>query len=131
MHRQQRAALDTRREEALRGYLRQMSELMLDRGLLGSKPDADVREVARTITLTTVRRLDSQRKGSVVIFLTEARLLHSEKPGSEPTDYPKGVVDLYGADLHSADLSHAGLNDLTITDVNLRRADLAVCTMLS
>jgi len=49
-------AEDATREDTLRAYLAQMSELMLDRGLLGSKAGSDVQAVARTATLTAVRR---------------------------------------------------------------------------
>jgi hypothetical protein len=68
--------------------------LMLDRKLLHSKPLADVREVARTITLTTLRRLDGKRKAAVVIFLEEARLVYSRPSPFDNGEIPKGVVDM-------------------------------------
>jgi hypothetical protein len=74
--RDERRAVDAERENTLRTYLAQMSDLMLDRELLRSKPGADARKVARTATLTAVRRLDGRRKGLVVQFLAEARLIH-------------------------------------------------------
>lgn len=67
-------------EEALRGYLAQMSALMLDRKLLRSRRGSDVRAVARTLTLTAARRLDGERRGVVVRFLAEARLVESPDP---------------------------------------------------
>jgi hypothetical protein len=67
---------------------------MLDRKLLHSKPLADVREVARTITLTTLRRLDGKRKAAVVIFLEEARLVYSRQSPFDNGEIPKGVVDM-------------------------------------
>jgi hypothetical protein len=66
---QRKTAADAERENTLRTYLAQMSDLMLDRRLLRSKPGADVRNVARTATLTAVRRLDGPRRGLVVQFL--------------------------------------------------------------
>jgi hypothetical protein len=47
-----------------------MSALMLDRNLLRLRPRADVRAVARTVTLTALRRLDGERKGLVVRALS-------------------------------------------------------------
>src|SRR4051812_6319196 len=69
------AAEETRQDATLQAYLNQMSGLMLDRRLLTSKPSDAVRAVARTVTLATLRRLDGERKGEALLFLTEARLL--------------------------------------------------------
>ena len=70
-----RAAAEVARQDAtLQTYLDQMSGLMLDKNLLTSKEGDAVRAVARTVTLTTLRRLDGSRKGEVVRFLAEARL---------------------------------------------------------
>lgn len=80
--REERHAADAEQENTLRTYFAQMSDLMLDRRLLRSKPGADVRRVARTATLTAVRRLDGPRRGLVVRFLAEARLLRRGKDGS-------------------------------------------------
>jgi hypothetical protein len=117
--RQRAIAADAAREEVLRGYLAQMSGLMLDRRLLRSQPGADVRAVARTITLTTVRRLDGERRGSVVQFLSEARLLHPRDPR----------VALHAANLRSADLRGAFLPSAGLNGADLRRADLRAAVL--
>jgi fructose-1,6-bisphosphatase/inositol monophosphatase family enzyme len=59
---QRTTAADAERENTLRAYLAQMSELMLHDDLLQSEPEAAVRNVARTATLTAVRRLDRPRR---------------------------------------------------------------------
>jgi uncharacterized protein YjbI with pentapeptide repeats len=105
---QRRIVADTERENTLRTYLAQMSELMLDRGLLHSTFGDTVREVARTATLTAVRRLDGPRRGLAVRFLAEARLLRVSGRG-DPVVF-----------VASADLSHANLRM-----VELFRADFA------
>lgn len=113
---QQRAlAADAERENTLQAYLGRMSELMLDHGLLRSKSEADVQEIARTATLTAVSRLDGDRRGVVVRFLAEAGLLGTH-------------VDIEGADLANAQLDDLDLSDddeqLSLTQVNLSGADL-------
>ena len=119
--RQRAIAADAAREEVLRAYLTQMSALMLDRNLLRSRPRADVRAVARTVTLTALRRLDGERKGLVVRFLAEARLVSRTDP----------KVDLNDADLRSADLRGAPLvvrpanrKDVLFVGADLQEVDL-------
>src|SRR5215213_2224879 len=63
-----------RQDTTLDNYIQQMSDLMLDRKLMSSKRNAPVRSVAHTVTFTTLRRLDGERKGEVVRFLHDAHL---------------------------------------------------------
>jgi uncharacterized protein YjbI with pentapeptide repeats len=105
--RQDRALAEDAREDAtLDAYIAKMSALMLDRGLLKARPGSAVRQVARTATLATVRRVSGSRKGEVLLFLYESGLL------AVPTYYGERdpVIDLGGADLHGADLSKASIN---------------------
>lgn len=135
---QRRTAADVERESTLRTYLAQMSDLMLDRRLLRSKVGADVRNVARTATLTAVRRLDGPRRGLVVEFLAEARLLYPDNSGNAPLRLSSADLNhahlagalLSGADLASVDLSGAdlrktALSDADLTITNLRGANLS------
>jgi uncharacterized protein YjbI with pentapeptide repeats len=120
---QQRAtAVDAERENILRTYLAQVSDLMLDRRLLRSKPGANVRNVARTATLTAVRRLDGPRRGLMVKFLAEARLLR--RKGAS------GIVRIDSADLRGADLRDAILIRADLNRVNLTGADLSEAYLL-
>jgi hypothetical protein len=75
------AAEEARRDATLQAYLDQMSGLMLHERLLTSRPGAGVRAVARTVTLTTLRRLNGGRKGEVVRFLKEAGLIDARPRG--------------------------------------------------
>jgi hypothetical protein len=70
------AAEEARRDATLQGYLGEMSGLMLDKKLLTSTAGSAVSTVASTVTLTTLRRLDGERKAAVVRFLYEAGLLN-------------------------------------------------------
>lgn len=109
-------ALDRQRQATLQSYYDRMTKLLLEEGLLKSSEDEPVRAVARTITLTTLRSLDGERKGLVVQFLHEADLLN-------------GTLDLRGADLSEADLraavlSGANLRWTRLSGANLRWANL-------
>lgn len=73
---QARRAVENRRDEALRSYMLQMSQLMLDTNL--GKPSRTAGAeglLARTLTLTTLGQLDGRRKGTLVRFLVEAGLV--------------------------------------------------------
>jgi len=106
----------------LQTYLDRMSELLLDRQLGDAQRVKDeVKALARTLTLTTLRGLDGERKGAVVKFLFESGLIG--KGGLE------AVVDLRDADLKDAKLDYmylwtVRLQKANLEGVNLRRADL-------
>jgi uncharacterized protein YjbI with pentapeptide repeats len=109
-------AAENRRDQVLQDYLARMDDLVLDRRLRESRPSSDVRGVARTLTLTALRRLDGKRKGEVVRFLTDAHLI--EGPGT-PT------VGLIDADLRRAVLTGARLRDVVFDAADLRNARFA------
>jgi hypothetical protein len=115
-------AKDAEYEATLHAYLAQMSELVLDRRLLRSRLKADVRNIARTITLTTVRRLDGPRRGLVVRFLGDASLLRSDEFGGAPVVV--SFADLQHAELAEANLSKAILSKANLGGAILSKADL-------
>jgi Pentapeptide repeats (8 copies) len=90
----QEAADQRAQEDALKDYLDHIGELLLDKDkpLRLSEVGDEVRSLARARTLTLLTRLDGNRKGSVLRFLYEARLI----------DEPDVVLDLIGADLSGA-----------------------------
>ena len=104
------AAEEARQDATLQAYLDQMSGLMLDKKLLTSKAGDAVRAVARTVTLAALRRLDGERRGEVVRFLSEARLSAKDR---------SPLVDLDGADLEGADLGGANLRGANLEAANL------------
>jgi uncharacterized protein YjbI with pentapeptide repeats len=129
-----------RQDTSLNDYFKQMSGLMLDKNLLSSKHGDPVRSVARTVTLATLRRLDGERKGEVVPFLQEARLIgglrgsrvdltgadleHANLEGATLLLADLSGADLTGADLLGADLFGAILTDANLTNANLEGANL-------
>jgi len=112
---ERRNARDLRREEALSAYLTQMSDLMLQRRLLTSKPGSAVRAVAQALTFTVLRRLDGRRKGVVLRFLAEGDLISNPSP----------LLDLSGANLRRV------LVQIPLSHVSLQSADLRLAQFQS
>jgi membrane protein implicated in regulation of membrane protease activity len=102
-------------DAAIQAYLDQIGNLLLDehRPLRQSEQRDEVRTLARARTLTMLRRLDGERKGTVLQFLYEAGLINTDR-----------IVDLTGADLRGADLYGADLRMANLSDAHLRLADL-------
>ncbi|MCC6499827.1 MAG: pentapeptide repeat-containing protein [Anaerolineales bacterium] len=105
-------AIDQYQEVGLQTYIDKMTELFLKENL-GDTKDSKIKTVARIRTLTTLRRLDSRRKGLVLRFLQEANLIGKNNL----------IVDLAGADLHGAILHGANLENVDLQSVDLRGAD--------
>ena len=113
-NREKELALDRQREEALQTYIDRMTELLLKEGLRKSKEDDEVRDVARTRTLTTLRILDPDRKSLLVRFIQEARLITTLNP----------VINMSNADLSKVHLSRTDLQQVNLRGANLKEADL-------
>jgi uncharacterized protein YjbI with pentapeptide repeats len=138
--RAQALALDDQREQALRQYLDSMTSLILDRGLATSSIRSEVRAVARTLTLTTLDRVDGRRKGSIVRFLYEANLIYESdwRPSWSNCPYRTAeqcygfptIIDLSGANLAGADLHGARLEAANLARVNLEGADLSSAVLV-
>jgi uncharacterized protein YjbI with pentapeptide repeats len=106
-------AADRQREAVLQSYLDRMADLLLKEKLRATKK-AEVRDVARIRTLTALRTLDSRRKGIVLRFLQESRLIE-QRP----------VISLIGADLTKAELITANLCQTDLRNVDLSKSNLA------
>lgn len=108
-------AVDRQQEIAFQAYLDRMTNLLLRNELRTSKKREEVRIVARIRTLSVLRGLDPQRKGMVLLFLEESRLIYKKE----------AIVELRDADLCSAKLSHAILKNTYLRDTNLNNIDLS------
>jgi hypothetical protein len=108
-------------DEALQAYLDKMTDLLVVhklsmRRLLKHKPQGyPVRTVAWARTKTALRRLDGNRKGAVLRFLTEADLITKDRPV---------IRSLSGADLVDAKLEGSVLRNTALQGVHLNCADL-------
>jgi hypothetical protein len=111
---------DDAREVALRSYLDRMSDLLLQHDLRRLRsPDASARVLGRTLAHTVLRRLDGRRKGVVVRFLRDAKLLTKD-----PDNY-LDEADLSNAALRNAALEGAGLRDASLRGADLRGSSLS------
>lgn len=109
-------ANDQQQETALQNYLDRMSDLLLNYNLSKSKPSDEVREVARSRTLTLLPQLNGTRKREVLQFLHESGLIHT---GHDT------IVSLAGADLSHTDLRDANLEDADLEGAHLSGAVLS------
>jgi uncharacterized protein YjbI with pentapeptide repeats len=106
-------AAENRRDQVLQDYLARMGDLVLERRLRKSEQGSDVRGVARTLTLTALRRLDGKRKGEVVRFLADSKLI--DGPGTP-------ILTLRDADLRGVVLTGARLTGVVFDAADLRDA---------
>ncbi len=107
-------AEDNQQEAAMQEYISKMSELLLHENLRNSKPEEEVRKIARVRTLTVLPRLDGDRKRSVLQFLHESGLISKDQT----------IVDLSDADLSKTNFSHANLRGADLRGAILRGATL-------
>ncbi|MCA9926359.1 MAG: pentapeptide repeat-containing protein [Anaerolineales bacterium] len=100
-------AQDRQQQALLDGYFDRMTDLILNKALKDSEEGAEIRNIARTHTLSVLRNLDGKRKGQVLRFLNETGLIHkSDQDGPPPT------IPLYAAELRGADLIMVPLREL-------------------
>ena len=121
--------LDQQRQATLNGYLNDMSALVLKDNLTGSKPRAPVRAIAVARTATAVRSLDGFRKGELIRYLWEARLITTLQPIVRLSGINlKGAffkdANLYQVDLSSLSLDNANFNGAALDGANLSASDL-------
>jgi uncharacterized protein YjbI with pentapeptide repeats len=128
---EQRSTTDNQRAAALQAYIDKISELLLKEHLSELtangelKPEYDqVRNIARVLTLTVLRGLDAERKGSVLQFLYESGLISKDKQIINLSGANLSGASLMRADLRGVDLSGASLMRANLASANLREADL-------
>jgi len=113
-------ASDNQQEDVLQSYLDKMAEL--HEKLRQSKPDEEIRKIARSRALTVLRRLDAVRKRFVLQYLYEANLI---RKGMINNIIDLRKADLHAADLHDTDLNGANLHEVDMSEANLRKANLS------
>jgi uncharacterized protein YjbI with pentapeptide repeats len=140
-------AQDQQRATTLQTYIANIQDLLLNHNLLGDSPlpknDADevaikeVQELARARTLNALQGLDPHRKGVLLKFLFEAKLIGYLDSSTQKIHPPIIILtsaDLTQTDLTSADLAHtsftgAFLNGAFLDSATLTHADLTGATL--
>ena len=121
----QAIALNQQQEVLVQGYIDAMTALVLEKHLRSTKDDneqdIDLRNIARSRTLTVLRALNTpygshsnRRKGSLVRFLYETQLISGEKP----------VISLRKANLNEAYMHSFDLRKVNLWEAYLYKADL-------
>lgn len=113
-------ASEIARDNILEEYFDRISSLILEQDLVTHEKNDPVANIARTRTLTSLQRLgsDGKRKGNILLFIYNARLIST---------YHEIIVlsqaNLEGADLRRANLAGANLAHANLTGANLTGAD--------
>jgi len=132
----QQIATDQQEEATLNTYINDMSDLLINHNLRSSKPDDELRIVARAKTFIALQKLDGNRKGGIIQFLYEAQLIGYSyiDANGRAVIVNDTIINLYGVDSNQADLSQtyleranlegASLEGANFVDADLREANL-------
>lgn len=114
-------ATDQQQQALLQNYMDYITSLILGVNtgkdsptLTNAKLGDEISQVARAQTLITVARLDSKRKGFLLRFLYDTKLINKSH----------ALIDLNGADFSGADLSWVNLSGANLNGIDLSRASL-------
>lgn len=110
-------------ETALEVFIGRIGDLLVQ-GLKEAKPGDPRIDLARTYTLTILRRLNGERKSVVVRFLYEAGLLGYLQFFDEVPQLVQSIVSLARADLSHVNLDGADLTGIDLALTNLSKAKL-------
>jgi uncharacterized protein YjbI with pentapeptide repeats len=122
-------ATDRLQEAALQAYYDKMTELLLKENLREAPAGEEVISIARSRTRATLRSLDNVRKGLLVEFLHEARLIEKENPIIRLGGADLTGIELMGTALSGANLSGANLNGANLSAADLSKAKLSGCDL--
>lgn len=110
---------DRAKQETLNRYFDQISTLLFEQKLRTTEEGSEARIISRARTLTALRNLDGDRRGDLIRFVAEAKLIQGEKPTINLTN-----ADLFKADLTDIDLSEVNLSEAVLIEASLREATL-------
>jgi hypothetical protein len=123
--RQEKIAREQRENDVITGFVKEMQPLILDKDLKKSAADAEVRGVARGLTLAALSQVkDPDKKRLIVSFLFDTGL--NAKPGNlfSLSEANLNEVNFRGADFRGAKLGWADLSRANLSGANLSGADL-------
>jgi uncharacterized protein YjbI with pentapeptide repeats len=130
----QRIADNRTNQETLNRYFDQISALLFERKLRTAKEGDEAQIVARAITLSALRELDGQRRGQLIDFLIEAKLIDGKVSGIELSNAELSGVTLRGRRIQNAvivwgfldgaDFRGSDFSGANLTSSKFRKADL-------
>jgi uncharacterized protein YjbI with pentapeptide repeats len=121
-----RIADDQAKNAVLDAYMDRMSNLLLSFGLGTAQPHSDAVAIASARTTTAMGRLDGQRNGLLVVFLSRSGLVQElDLSGAHLDGAHLDGADLSGAHLDGADLSGTHLDGADLSGTHLDGADLS------
>lgn len=110
----QAIAKDQQREAALQAFFDYLTEQVLPGKLRESQSGSEQRGMARVRTLAVLRQLDGTRKGLLLQFLYQAKLINHDDP----------IIDLKGADFDHLHIEGSEFQNIDLSGVTLEDADL-------
>jgi len=124
---EQRAIEDERNYiNILNNYRRSITDLMINAGLNDSGYHPVAVQAATALTASTAPQLDGGRKGQMILFLYNARLINKDNPRIYLAD-----IDLSGANLANTRLKGINLPKSNLTKANFNHADLTDANLSS
>lgn len=130
--RQEAITIEQRESAEVTNSINRLQPLFIDKGLRTSAPDAEVRGIARGLTLAALSQVsNSERKRLIVQFLLDSGL--NTKPSSMISLSEADLVgaDLTMASLEGADLSRAKLDNADLSAAYLSGANLSWATLMN
>lgn len=123
----QQQAIEQRRQQAVREYFNQLSNILLEvDGDLREPKNNQLRVLTTSATLTVLREpnLDGFRKGEIIRFLANTSLVNTNLFSPPLSDDQRPTISLYEASLSGANLEEANLGGANLGEANLSNANL-------
>ncbi|MGK7911629.1 MAG: pentapeptide repeat-containing protein [Synechococcus sp.] len=143
-NRADRAKREHQSNTRLKSYLDRITALMMEKRLMDASFDDPVAQVARALTISTLRELDPPSQNTLIQFLLDAHLLqppsryapspallkqvqwiHARLSGINLSEIDFSQAELAGAHLSGASLRHCNLRRANLEGANLQSADLS------
>jgi uncharacterized protein YjbI with pentapeptide repeats len=102
------------KQDALKSYLKEITNLLLDKELKSKTNESNEVQAAKSTTVLVLRELDLKRKKQLIQFLSDAKLIQSEQIGL-----------LKGAYLEDIFLKGVYLNEAYMEDIKLKKSNLS------
>jgi hypothetical protein len=112
-------AAEQHQQKLLQDYFDRLSKFLVDKQLEVSESDHRIRPIARVLTLAALRRADPLRRGEILRFLYEAKLIQKGNT----------IIDLHGADFSGASLRAVNLEKSDLGGAILKGCDLQMAIL--